>query len=334
MKTRLTGWHLGAIGALSLVVACGGGGGAGSGDETATLTLAHVFPAESLEHEAAQRFAEVVAEETDGAVNVEIYPASQLGGFEEIASQQQSGAVDVTIISTTALGGETPTATVDSWPYLFQTKEEFDRAYESDAGKEFLQAIEDESGYKLLAPTYKGTRELYLNQDVADVNDLRNLKVRVPGLDVVTATFESWGMNPTPMEVSEIFTSMQSGVVNGIEIEEPTAASMGLPEVTKSVVLTHHMMPNYAWIMWSEWFDGQSEEVQAALEEAASTASAEFSEKVVPEEDAALKAFEQAGAKIVEVDTAQLQSAADEKLRDELPDLAEWADRLRDAGKG
>jgi tripartite ATP-independent transporter DctP family solute receptor len=291
------------------------------------IVFAHVFAANSLEQQAADVFAKKAVEFSNGELKVTVFPASQLGGWSQIATQQRSGAVNVTIISTSALGSFSPLATVDVWPFIFDTREQFDKAYASEDGKAFFKAIEEESGYRVLSPTYKGFRNVYLRHDA---KDLKGQKIRVPGLPIVLRSFESWGASPTPMDMSEIYTAMQQGVVDGIEIEAQTAQAAGMTDVTKAVLLTRHMMPNYAFIFYGAWLDRQPEAQRVALEKAAAEASKFFSDNIAVAETAALEAFKAKGAKINDVDLQMMKSQV-ESLEKDFPDQYRWVKRLRAA---
>jgi tripartite ATP-independent transporter DctP family solute receptor len=291
------------------------------------IVFAHVFAANSLEQEAAGVFAEKAAEFSNGELKVTIFPASQLGGWSQIATQQRSGAVNATIISTSALGSFSPLATVDVWPYMFETRAQFEKAYASDEAKEFFKAIEAESGYRVLSPTYKGFRNVYLRNDA---NDLKGQKIRVPGLPIVLRSFESWGASPTPMDMAEIYTAMQQGVVDGIEIEAQTAKAAGMTDVTKTVLMTKHMMPNYAFIFFGAWLDQLPEAERSALEKASAEASKYFAEKIAVAEKEALEAFAAKGATIKDVDLAAMKAEV-AGLEAEFPDQFGWVKRLRAA---
>jgi TRAP-type C4-dicarboxylate transport system substrate-binding protein len=295
------------------------------------LVFAHVFPAVSLEHDAVQRFAKGVTEQSGGAVEVKIFPASQLGGFTQIATQQRSGAIHVTIISTTALGSYAALAQVDSWPYVFFEKASFDRAYASDEGKAFLTAVEKASGYRVLAPMYKGKRYVYVRRPVTTMS---GLKIRAPGLPVVVDTFKAWNVTPAPLGVAEMFAAMQQGVVDGAEIELQTAETLGLATLTKTVLMTGHMMPNYAWIFFGQWLDAQPAAVRNAIETTGQEVSAWFAEQMLVAEKTALEKFRAAGAQLVDVDTADLARKSSAALDPKYPELAGWVKRLQAAGRG
>lgn len=146
---------LALIMALSLV-ACGGGSNTPNGDgsnagDSTELVFAHIFATDSMEDKCAKMFAEKVTEYTNGAYTVTVYPAGQLGAMAEIIEQQQVGTATFQIISTTALSSISEYAAVDSWPYMFTNREEFEKAYASDAGKEWLAKVSEETGFTLLA---------------------------------------------------------------------------------------------------------------------------------------------------------------------------------------
>jgi tripartite ATP-independent transporter DctP family solute receptor len=291
------------------------------------VVFAHVFAVNSLEQQAADVFAQKVNEFSKGELKVTIFPASQLGGWAQIATQQRSGAVNATIISTSALGSFSPLATVDVWPFIFETREQFDRAYASDDGKEFLKAIEKESGYRVLAPAYKGFRNVYLR---GEASDLKGKKIRVPGLPIVLRSFESWGASPTPMDMAELYTAMQQGVVDGIEIEAQTAQAAGMLDVTKTVLLTKHMMPNYGFIFFGAWLDKLPENQRAAIEKAAVEASNFFAGKIAVAEKEAIEAFAAKGAAVKEVDQKAMKDQV-AGLEKQFPNQYAWVKRLRAA---
>ena len=293
------------------------------------LIFAHVFPSASLEQDAAQRFAKAVSDKTKGEVEVKIFPASQLGGFSQIANQQRSGAIHGTLISTTAISSYAPVASVDSWPYLFTEKSQFDRAYASAEARAFIEAIEKASGYRVLAPMYKGKRYVYVRKPVTSLADL---KLRAPGLPVVVDAFKAWGATVAPLGVAEMLPAMQQGVVDGAEIEIQTADTLGLANLTKTVLMTGHMMPNYAWIFFGEWLDKQPENVRTAIAAAAKETSEWFGSEMVKAEKESFEKFKKAGAQLVEVNTAELAKRANDALSQKYPELANWVKRLQAAG--
>lgn len=319
--------------ALSLV-ACGAGNAASndSNSEGATeLVFAHIFATDSMEDKCAKMFAEKVTEYTNGAYTVTVYPAGQLGAMAEIIEQQQVGTATFQIISTTALSSISEYAAVDSWPYMFTSREEFEKAYASDAGKEWLAKVSEETGFTLLAPMYKGIRQTFVNFDAETIDDLKGCKLRVAGLQPVLDCFTCMGVAPTPMSTSEVYTAMSQNVVEGMEIEMSTAASMALQEVTKTVMMTNHGAANYAILVPTKYYTELPADVQEAFDKAATEAGVWLADQVEQQDAEALKAFEDAGCKIVYPDYSAWETAAYGSYADMYPELAQYATAMKEA---
>lgn len=327
---------------LLAVSACGSGGSPSGGDKTAgpggdekpvELVFGHIFATNSMENEAANMFAGLMEEKTGGRYTVTVYPANQLGTMAELLEQQKTGTTHIQIISTTAMASISETASIDSWPYIFNTREEFEKAYESDAGRAWIAQVEEETGFKLLSPMFKGFRQIFINKDAETVDDLKGLKLRVAGFDTILANFSAWGMSPTPMQTSEVYSAMQQNVVEGMEIELSTAASMGLAEVTKTVLMTNHAAANYTFLVYDDFYNGLPEDIQAAMSESAAETAAWLSDKVEGEDAAALDVFKDAGCKIVEPDVSGWKSIAENEYADAYPELAAIAAGMREAAQ-
>lgn len=307
---------------------------ASSDGKPVELVMAHIFSATGVQNEAAAKFADLLKERTNGKYTLTVYPAAQLGNMNDILEQQRSGDVHLFIISSTALANISPYCFLDSWPYLFKSREEFEKAYASPAGTEWLQRCEKETGFYLLAPTYKGFRYFFVNKDVNSLDDLAGLKIRSSGAEPEMEKYRVWGMSPTAMSSTEVFAAMQQNVVDAYEQELPVAADESIYEVTKTVVMTAHTSANYVWPVYGKWFDSMPAEFQKTFREIARECSDYISDKIVTLEEPALKKFEDAGAKVLRPDMSQWEKLADTTYAAKYPDLAVYAKKLKEAGKG
>ncbi len=316
--------------------ACGGsnsGDDGGDSAEPTKLVFAHIFAADTMEDKAAHIFADKLKELTNGAYEVDVYPAGQMGQMAEILEQQQTGTAHFQIISTTAMASIDSVAAVDSWPYVYDSREQFEKAYASDAGKKWVADVEAATGFKLVAPMYKGFRQIFVNYDVNTLDDLKGCKLRVPGFDTVIATFEAWGMAPTPMSTAEVYTAMQQNVVEGMEIELSTAYSMGMADVSKTIIMSNHMACNYAILVFNDFYNSLPAEVQEAVEQAGSEAAKYLSDAVEEEDNKALEAFKAAGIKIIEPDMTPWIEAAKTTLAEKYPEYEAYAEAMREAAQ-
>ena len=241
------------------------------------------------------------------------------------------GTATFQIISTTALSSISEYAAVDSWPYMFTNREEFEKAYASDAGKEWLAKVSEETGFTLLAPMYKGIRQTFVNFDAETIDDLKGCKLRVAGLQPVLDCFTCMGVAPTPMSTSEVYTAMSQNVVEGMEIEMSTAASMALQEVTKTVMMTNHGAANYAILVPTKYYTELSADVQEAFDKAATESGTWLADQVEQQDADALKVFEDAGCKIVYPDYSAWETAAYGSYAEMYPELAKYATAMKEA---
>ena len=301
--------------------------------EPIELVAAHIYGADTVQNKACELFAELLEERTNGAYTLTIYPAAQLGDMNAILEQQLSGDVQLTIISSIALAGMSPYC-FDSWPFMFDNQEEFERAYASEAGQEWLAKCEEETGFYLLSPTWKGLRHFYVNKEINSLEDLQGLRIRCSGTQMEMDKYKVWGMNPVSMSSTEVFSAMQQNVVDAYEQELPVARDESIPEVTQTVVLTGHTAANYCWPTSSAWLDSMPEDFQSIYREIAAECSAYVTEAIVAEEEQALQDFIDAGAKVVEFDMTPWIELTDTVYAEMYPELAPYMEALKAAGKG
>ena len=297
------------------------------------LVLAHVFGVSSIENRAALRLAELVKEKSGGKYDVTVFQASQLGGFTEIVQQMRTGAVNMGFTSTVVISGINEVAAGDSWPFMFDSREEFEKGYASDAGRYFLGKVREKTGLMPLSPAWKGFRQIAVNKSVSSLADMKGFKIRVPGFNMILDTFRFWNLAPTPMAVSEMFTSMQQGVVDGVEMEMQNLGDMGIQEVAKTLVIVNYSSANYVWPMWGEYYDSLPKEDQEMLIAATREASVWFSDEVKSYEDRAYQLFRDAKVKFITPDTSEWRRISATTLAEKYPELFRVADGMSKAGK-
>lgn len=241
---------------------------------------------------AAQYALEYIAAElpkvTDGEVVVELYPNAALGSEKELIRSVAEGTVDATVMSSGNAAGLIPEVQLFSASYLFNSYDHVRSVLEDDA---FFQAMrkvvaDKQAGFQLGGIGITGTRNLYnRSRVVASVEDLEGLKMRVMSSPTEFTVWSTLGTLPTNIPAPEIYTSIQTGVVDAAESSLPAIAGNKYYEVAPNVTLTHHQF-NLHFFLISD----------AALSR-------------IPEEDrgAVLQTFREAGLK--EVDAAEELSA-------------------------
>lgn len=187
------------------------------------------------------------------------------------------GNLDMTITSAQELAEFIPEFSIFSAGYMHRDAAHQVAVFNADFMDEFKEKVEDVLNVKLLTVMYMGRRQLNLRTDVEiqTPEDLKGVKLRMPGSDAWQFLGKALGANPTPMSFTEVYTALQTGAVDGQDNPLPTTKDAKFYEVTKQIVLTSHLVDlNYLAIS-NKVFNKFSKEEQAKLLMAAE-ATAEF----------------------------------------------------------
>ena len=252
------------------------------------------------------------ANAAQSTIEIKVFPASQLGQTREVieAMRLGSGAAGTT-------GGPAEYASfvkrlgVLGLPFEWKSYEHALRVLDGPVGKE-LNADMEKGGFKVLAwATSWGYRNVITSKkEVKTAADLKGLKIRTIPTKVFVAAVNSMGANATPMNFGEIYTSLQSGVLDGYEHTAATTISFKLYEVACCMALTKHLMdPTFLVFSLAEWKKLSPAE-QAALQKAATEAGRVVRAMAPAREGEALEQVKKLGMKVNAIDTAPLVKAA------------------------
>ena len=189
---------------------------------------------------AAEKFAELVEERTNGAYKIEIYPNGTLGGERDMLESMQMDTLDMAIVTSGPFINFSDAMGVLDMPYLFGSNEEAYTVLDGEIGRELLDTLES-SGLKGLAYAERGFRNLTNNvKPIQTAADLNGLKLRVMENDVYTASFKAMGVNADPMAWADALTALQQGTVDGQENPVNVIYSYKLWESQKYATLDRH----------------------------------------------------------------------------------------------
>jgi tripartite ATP-independent transporter DctP family solute receptor len=290
--------------ALGLLVATFGfammvrqGTSAAAGGKT-ILKLGHGLDQNHPVHEAIAFMAERVKEKSGGTVEVQIYPNGQLGSETESLEQLQRGALAMAKTSTAPLESFVPEMAIFGVPYVFRDEDHYWKVLHGELGHELLDAA-NVHGLKGLCYYDAGARSFYtISKAINEPADLHGLKVRVQQSKTSMEMAEALGASPTPVDFGELYTALQSRMVDGAENNPPSFYSSRHFEVCKQYALNEHTrVPDLLLISKKVW-DRLSPEVQAWLQEAADESSEFQRELWRVESKNALDAAEKAGVSI------------------------------------
>ena len=225
-----------------------------------------------LRQKAAEHFKEVVERETNMAV-VEIFPNSMLGDWREMQEGLQIGTIEVVIEDIGTLERYSEMAALGFMPFVYASREHWERVWNTDIKDILLTAFEEETGFKLLGSMYRGARNLTAVRPVETLEDAKGLKIRVPGADSAIAGWQAIGANPQAMAFPEVFGALQQKVIDAQENPFNVIFNDSLFEVAPYITLTEHVYGAHNFQLWGETFDSWPAEVQNAVIQAAAEAS-------------------------------------------------------------
>lgn len=249
--------------------------------EPVTLKLAHIYAAEHPFTIGLDEFVNAVSEASEGKLTIEHYSAAQLGDEPSIHEGLKNGTVDMAVMGISEAGKDYEPVMVMDAPFIFSNAEQMLAANESEMGQQLWTDYEAASGIKMMSPIYYGTRQLTTNKKVSCVADLAGLKIRVPSQENSVAVWETLGATPTPMNLSEVYLSLQTGVVDGQENPIATIVSQGFPEVCDYMNMTSHSVQNCPLFIATSVYESLDPAVVKVLDECIAEYITKISQSVI-----------------------------------------------------
>ena len=265
------------------------------------IKLGHVGEPGSLFQKSADEFAKRANAKLGNKAKVIVYGSSQLGGDKEMVQKLKLGTLDMALPST-VMSSEVDMLGIFEMPYIVK-----DRAHMARIEKEiFWPKIEPEvekKGIKVLAVWENGVRHITNSKRPIKVPaDLQGIKLRVPEGKWRVKMFQAYGANPSPMKFSELFTALQTGVMDGQENPFTQIYSAKLQEVQKYLSLSAHVYtPAYLTVGTKRW-EGLPADVRKTLEDTAKEAQAFVYATAAKDDEELLGKLKQAGMQVNEVD--------------------------------
>ncbi|OZM77921.1 TRAP transporter substrate-binding protein [Pseudonocardia sp. MH-G8] len=255
--------------ALLAVAACGGQGPAGGG--TAELTFAYEGPLGTGHELAAEIFEDSLDEVSNGAFELQMFPAAQLGGEPALLESVRSGDIDFVLSSTANAAAIAPESGVLSLHYLFDGPDDVIATVGSPEVNEAYQAMAAErvQGARPLTLFTLDLRNMYGDSPVRSVQDLQGSAVRVQATATEDTIFSAYGAQPVHMAFPELYTALQTGTVDAAENAVTYYGLNRHYEVAPVMSMTEHAgNVQVLWVSQRTW-DGFTPEQQTAVTEAA-----------------------------------------------------------------
>lgn len=313
---KICAWLLALVMALSLA-ACGGNdgnGGATSGNTSSggakVLRLSTHLSGDHSTMQMAEKFKEILKEKSGGSLDVEFYTDGQLGGQTENCESLKAGTVDMTIIDTGTLANYNPKAGILDMPYLFASKDQAIAVVSGDVGQEFMDMVTESTGIRPISIQTIAFRNTLLKDKAMDsLADFQGVKVRIPENPSIEACFSALGATPVAIPSGEAYTSVQTGVTDGLEGNCEYITQQKFYEVANTCSLTEHVMTFTAFCVSDAVYQSLTTEQQTAVNESAVEAMEFFYELYEEIDSNAIQAMKDGGVTFHELDKEPLMAA-------------------------
>jgi tripartite ATP-independent transporter DctP family solute receptor len=268
-----------------------------------TLRWASVLPPNHPAAVMMERVAKQVREETSGTVDIQTFPAGQLGSSRDLIEATSSGAIQIVDEGAAQFGQFVPQFSILEAPYLWRDAQHMRRTCTSPVMDEMSAMLVAKRQMRVIGVTYYGKRHVTSGtKAINTVDDMKGFKLRIPEVDTFRAMAEAWGARPTPLNFGELYLALSQGVVDGEENPLPTIQSAKFFEVQKYLVLTGHIItPRLIAINEGSW-QALDAKQRASLKSALDTHGLAQDNEILAQEGKLVDTFKAAGMTVIQPD--------------------------------
>jgi tripartite ATP-independent transporter DctP family solute receptor len=255
-------------------------------------------------------FARLVKERSNGRIIVEVYHSKQLGEERAVIEQVQLGAVDMTRVSVSAASAYVRDLDALQLPYLYRNSDHMWKVLNGSIGEEIFKKLEP-SNFIGVGWFEAGSRNFYTKKLVKTVGDLKGMKIRVQQAPLMVGMIEALGAVAAPLPFGEVYSALQTGVIDGAENNWPSYLSTSHYEVAKYFIVDEHTRVPEITLGSKKVFDKLSKEDRALILKAHKDAVPYQIKQWNNFEKVAEKAVREKGSTITEVSPAEKQKFMD-----------------------
>lgn len=219
--------------------------------------------------EAVKAMGKILSDKTKGRISIDVFASSQLGEEKDTIEQTQYGVIDLDRVSLGPFNNIVEETQVPSLPYIFRSVDHMHKVMDGPIGQEILDAFK---AHDLIGLAFydSGSRSFYnTKKPIKSIEDMKGMKFRVIQSDIFVAMVSALGANATPMAYGEVYSALQTGVIDGAENNWPSYDSSGHYEVAKHYTLDQHLIVPEVLVMSKKSWDKLTPEDQAAVKDAA-----------------------------------------------------------------
>lgn len=262
-------------------------------------------------HRGLEMMKEHLEDKTDGKATIEVFPNMQLGGEVEMIKQVMTGSLDITSPSNAPLTNFAPELKIFDMPFLFRDEKHMIKVLRGPVLQE-INTIVAKRGIRLLGVYNVGVRHLMTKEPVKSIADLQGLKIRTMQSAYHMAAWNAFGANATPISYAELYSSLQTGVVDGAEAANTNYYEKKFYEVAPNWGQVGWTILTAPIIMSESKFSALPKNVRDALLEGGAKAAKWEQEHYAKVDKERLKKLQEAGVTITKLDPAPFRAAAEQ----------------------
>lgn len=311
------------------LAACGSDGTSAAG--TTTITVANVWDAQHPMSQALDEvFKEQIEESSGGDLSVEIHHGGTLGNESELWDSVRNGSVEAAVIGS-GMNQEFPTMLISDWPFLYEDLNHARNVWTGPVAEDLSDRFHEAfpSTY-LLSWGPNSARVFSSNRPINEVDDFAGQRIRMPSNPIHLGIAENLGANPQVIPLGDLFTALETGVVDGQDNGMVTLISEALYEVQDYVYETDHIIATMHLVLNASFLDGLDADQQEIVREAASATTEAAWDTYIESVDEDRSFLEENGVTVVQPSDADREEIINqlEPLYDELFDEHDWAEEL------
>ncbi|USH01524.1 C4-dicarboxylate TRAP transporter substrate-binding protein [Grimontia kaedaensis] len=268
------------------------------------INMSLVFQQNELLTQELIKVANKIRERTDGSVNIKVFPGGQLPVYKDNLEQVVNGANWIAVEDLSYLGDYVPDFAALAGPMLYNNYDEYLALMKSDYVADLTAQVE-KKGIKVLNADYIfGFRHMITNKEIKTPEDMKGMRIRVPGSQLFISTLQSMGAAPAALPFPETYAGVQQGVVDGLEGSILTMYSTKIYEVAKNMSKTGHFLGTVGLYISPSVWDKLSEEQQNIVVEEIVAGAESNTEQLIKLDEEYTQKLKEQGVTFNDVDTA------------------------------
>ncbi len=276
-----------------------------------TIRFATNKSASEVMCEGFEAFKQYVEETSDGSIKVDIFYNSTLYTDSDMLMAMSQGNCEMGVAGSDKAGVYVPAINCLSMGYLFESKEHLLDVFASDIGATFNEQLIDAIGVRWAGMYYNGARtvNLIMDKEVLSPEDLKGVQLRMPNSSAFINLGRAMGCSPVAMDMSEVYSALQNGTVDGQDNPLPTIVANKYNEVTKSITLTNHIISENSVFLAEAFYQSLSDEQRQIVDDGIKLLCDTVTNMVADQESSCADELRAAGIKIYEPDITEMRNA-------------------------